>query len=244
MKKAILILCTAALLAGCQQQPHEPPAETETVLPAAETQAATLETSIPETTEVIQSESMEALLPDPTEETVELSYAAYQVVYNVLTDGDQESAVFQGIGPNGDLAWSYETQSYASAQLPRITPVGQYEDRYYLVEDGTVVALDVCTGRILFENPEFQGCPAPKAMLIDSYGFLYLAGMDRPDFFAMDPQGNTVKRMDSLSQEYCRPMEILQEGDQLTVYMESDLHGGSGRFPCEIPMDWLPQAQG
>lgn len=242
MKKAILILSLALLLSGCGNA-AEQPAELQTQpAPASPTEtAAPTEMSVPEqTVEAVQ----EPLLPDPTEDTAELSYAAYQVVYNVLTEDSLESAVFQGIAPDGALAWTYETGSYPMAQLPAITPVGSFEDRYYLIENGMVVALDMCSGQILFRNTDFMGSPAPEAMLIDDYGYLYLSGYDSPDFFAMDPQGSTVKRIPSLSEDYCMPFEIQQEGDQLIVYMESDQQGGSGRFPCYVPMDWLPQAQG
>ena len=236
MKKLFSLLAISLILTGCGTA----------ALPAAEpvTSPAT-----PETAE--EPFSAEASLPDhvlpletfPTEEP-ELSYDAYRVVYNILTDSQEESAQFQGIGSEGDLVWTYETQSYPMAQLGRITPVGQWQDHYYLIEDGRVVCLNIITGELLFENTEFSGSPCPEAMAIDEYGYLYLAGYDGPDFFAMDAQGHTVKRIPSLSEEFVRPVRISLDGDRLTVYMESDRSGNSGNFPCTLTMDWLPQAKG
>lgn len=235
MKKLLFLLGISLILTGCGTQ--APPAAE----PAISTAAVEATEAAP--TEAPPSEYILPLETFPTEEP-ELSYDAYRVVYNILTDSQEESAQFQGIGPEGELVWTYETQSYPMAQLGRITPVGQWQDHYYLIEDGTVLCLNIITGELLFENADFGGSPCPEAMAIDEYGYLYLAGYDGPDFFAMDAQGHTVKRIASLSEEFMRPIRISLEGDELTVYMESDRSGNSGHFPCTLPMGWLPQAKG
>ena len=166
------------------------------------------------------------------------------MAYNLLTAEGEEFGEFQGIDPEGNLLWTYVTPSYSMAQLSRITPIGLYQDRYYLIEDGTVVALDLLTGNVLFENPDFRGSPAPEAMLIDDFGYLYLSGYDSPLLFIMDPEGHTVRRITDYDTDYCMPFRLTMEGDTLTIHMESDGRGGSGDFPLEITADWLPQAVG
>ena len=238
MKKAILILALAALLAGCASSPAPAASIPETTVletSTAETESTAAE--IPETTAA--SVPLETL-----EQTLPLTYTAYQVVYNIMTEGGEESAVFQGIDPNGSLVWTYETGSYPMAQLSRITPLASFQDVYYLVEGGKVVALDIATGEIRFENPEFMGCPAPDAFFIDEYGYLCLAGYDGPDFFLMDPQGHTLRRGLPEDTPYCMPYEITREEDQIVIHMESDGQGNSGDFPVYVPMDWIPQAMG
>ena len=234
MKKLIFLIISLLLLSGCGKET----APVETIPDRAE--APITEESL--NTDAETAETAEQL-PAETEESIPLSADAYQIVYNVILEDQQESAVFQGIGPDGSLAWTYETGVYPTAQLSRISPVGRYQDNYYLVEDGTIVALDILTGEILFKNEDFKGSPAEDAMLFDEFGYLYLAGYDGPHFFAMDPDGNTVKRTETLSEDYWNPFQIQQEGDQLIIYMESDANG-SGNFPCYVERTWLPQPKG
>lgn len=244
MKKVIYLLLLTALLSGCgsKEAPEIPtpesPALTVLTEPATE---GFLETTEAPVSSAPVTQATETQIP---EETLELSYDAYQVVYNILTEGGEETAEFQGIGPDGNLLWTYRTDSYPMAQLSRIIPVGSYENQYYLIEGSGIVALDITTGAVLFENTDFTGSPGPEAMVIDDYGYLYLAGYDGPDFFAMDPQGHTVKQIPDLSSEFCRPARLLLEGDRIAVYMESDSQGNTGNFPCYVEMDWLPQAKG
>ena len=234
MKKQILILALCLLLTGCSRPAAEIPV-TEAV-----------PSSLPEETAASAfSEPPEEETWGPSEETEEpLAWDAYQVVYNISSDASGEQGVFQGLDPRGNLIWTYETGSYPMAQLPRITPLGRWQDTYYLLEDGTVVALYIPTGHVLFENADFGGCPAEKAVLIDEFGYLYLAGWDRPDFFAMDPQGHTVKVISSLDDQLSGAFRISQEQNTLYVHMERDSQGNSGDFPCPVEMDWLPQAKG
>ena len=243
MKKAIYVLLLAALLSGCgnkeSNEASEVPVLTVMTESAAET-AAFSEPSAP----AASTKTMEPTEAEIPEETLELSYDAYQVVYNIMTEGGEESAEFQGIGPDGDLIWTYETGSYPLAQLSRIVPLGRYQNQYYLMEGTGIVALDVTSGGILFENPDFTGSPCPDAILIDDYGYLYLAGYDGPDFFAMDPHGHTVKNILSISEDYHRPIGLELSENQITVFMESDAQGNSGNFPCQVDIDWLPQAKG
>ena len=238
MKKTILILALAALLTGCTSSPSPVSSVPETTLlqesfPAEESTAV----PVPET-------AAETAPAETAAETLPLTYSAYQVVYNIMTEGGEESAVFQGIDPNGSLVWTYETGSYPMAQLSRITPLASFQDVYYLVEGGKVVALDIATGEIRFENPEFMGCPAPDAFLIDEYGYLCLSGYDGPDFFLMDPQGHTVARGLPEDTPYCMPYEITREENRIVIHMESDGQGNSGDFPVYVPIDWVPQAMG
>ena len=244
MKKTILFpaLCLCLLLTGCGSSQPEP-AETPATTAAAETTAALPQETAP--VETVPAETEAAVLVTETEETLpELSSSAFQVVYNVITDGGEETAFFQGIGPGGALVWTYETGSYSAAQLSRITPLGRFADTYYLVEDGTITALDIVTGQVLFQNTEFRGSPASEAFLFDDYGYLCISGFDSPDLFVMDPEGHTILRESSISEEYCRPFRMEIQDGQLVVYMESDSHGNSGNFPCYVDMTWIPQALG
>ena len=196
MKKILLLLTLCCLLTGCGPSPapvSSPEPQGTKPLPT--------ETETPETAPVFKE--IQVL---PTE-APELSYDAYQVVYNILTDAGSESGQFQGIGPDGSLLWTYETEHFPQAQIEQITPVGQWQDRYYLIEGGTVKALNIADGTVLFSNSEFGGVPCREAMVLDDYGYLYLAGYDGPDFFAMDTEGRTVKKSPISAKHTCGPPE-------------------------------------
>ena len=238
MKKLIMIFLLSALLTGCGSPAPEPETPTLPTDPPVTAEAPS-ETMAPETTSVPLDPQVET-----TEESLPLSWDAYQVVYNILSDGLQETGTFQGIDPNGDLVWTYETQSFPMAQLRQIAPLGRYQGTYYLLEGTVIVALDIATGQILFENHDFCGSPTEEAILIDDYGYLYLAGYDRPDFFAMDPQGHTVKNVNCLDPNYCGAFRITWDEGRILVHMERDTAGNSGDFPIPVEADWLPQAKG
>lgn len=233
MKKTGIILCCALLLSGCGAAP-QPTKSTEPPAPSAQTQVVTQPSAAQET----------EFLPDPTQESVALSHAAFQVVYNYMMEDTEEYCTFQGIGPDGGLAWSQESKHFPTSETARIFPIGRFEGTYCYNEDGTIVALDVTNGNILWQNTEFQGICDSDTVLFDDYGYLYLCGSDGPDFMAIAPDGSTVRRIDVLSTEYTSPIRIQQEGQQLVIYLSKGSDNTQGAFPITVDMDWIPQAQG
>ena len=228
MKKALpLILLTALLLTGCGGKAQEPA--------QAPAPKLILETTAPETT-------VPVTLPDPTEETVELAYSAYQVTYTYLEDNGQEFYTFQGLDPHGTILWTRETAHLDLSQLQRTGPIGTWEDRFFYYEDGSVVCLDLVTGEELFRNPDFGG--AGVTSLLDPAGFVYLCGYHGPDLFVMDVEGNTVKKIASLDPNYYWAFQIQQVGNELIISLEGDGQDSPEVHTCSVPMDWLPQPQG
>ena len=237
MNKLIPALAlTALLLTGCGEKAPAPTITPATEPPVTETRAA--ETTVPEIT---VPETTEPTLPDPTEETVALSYAAYQVTYTYLEDNGQEFYTFQGLDPQGNIAWSLETAHLDLAQIPRIMPIGTFEDRFLYNEGGTVIALDLVTGRELWRNGDFGGSfAAESAAVIDPLGYLYLCGGDTPDLFVCDMEGNTILRIGAFENRQGTPYAIRQEGSELVVTSES----GGETAETRVPMDWIPQPEG
>lgn len=242
MKKFIFSCLLFLLLTGCSEKVSPAAEIPETEVPVFSSSAT--ETKFSEGQNPTATEETDPEIPVVSETTLPLSYDAYQVVYNITEQSGEESGVFQGIDPSGDLVWTYETGSYPQGQMLQISPLGRFQGIYYLLENGTVIGIDITTGQILFENNDFEGCSSQEASFIDDYGYLYLCGFDKPDFFAMDPMGHTVKVISTLNQNYFAPFKITVDGSMLTVHMESDSMGNSGDFPIDIPMDWIPQAKG
>ena len=227
---------SALLLAGCggTEEPTVPP--TVPPAPVAETAPA-----VPETTEETRFTQPPETLPDPTEETVALSYTAYHVTYTFLEDSGTESYTFQGIDPQGNVVWTLETPVFDMGMTPRIMPVGTWEDRFLYNEDGTLVALDITTGEELWRNQEFQGSFASESsVLVDPAGFVYLCGWDTPDLFVCDMAGRTVLRINGFEDREGNAFAIRQEDNELVI--TSEIPDGSREH--RVPMDWIPQPQG
>ena len=225
MKKLPHVLLLSALtLTGCgKKEPAPPPALLD----------------LNPTTQATET------LPDPTEETVELSYAAYQVTYTYLEDQGQEFYTFQGIGPDGAVVWTRESAHLDCAQVQRVSPIGTADGAFFYNEDGTVIALDVKSGEILWENSDFGGnFSTPQAAMVDPDGFLYLCGYFGPDLFVLDLEGNTVKKIDSLNPDYFWAFQVQREGEELVISLEGDGASSGETHIQTVPMDWLPQPQG
>ena len=238
MKNLIFPCVLLLLLTGCGAGSS---AASETQEPVFSTTSAE-KTAEEEITDAPAETRMESV-PEP-ETTLPLSYDAYQVAYNIMEQNGEEIGTFQGIDPEGNLIWTYTTAAYPQGQMMQVSPLGRFQGTYYLLEGGTVMALDIVSGHILFENGDFGGCSSQEVSFIDDYGYLYLCGFDKPDFFAMDPMGHTVKKIGTLDEEHYGPFKITVEDDILTVHMEMDSMGNSGDFPVSVPMDWIPQAKG
>lgn len=243
MNKFIFPCVLLLLLTGCSPAADPVPEVTETT-PVSSAAAGTSTTVPAEETETFFAAETTAAPAAEAETALPLSYDAYQVVYNIMEQNGEESGTFQGIGPDGNLIWTYETGTYPQGQMLQISPLGRFQGTYYLLANGTVIAVDITTGQILFENRDFGGCASQEVCLIDDYGYLYLCGFDKPDFFAMDPMGHTVKVISTLDKQYFGPFKITADKNILTVHMGQDKQGNSGDFPITIDMDWLPQAKG
>lgn len=233
-----LLLISALILAGCSnEKPVPTEAQTE---PTVATETTATEAPVTEPTQTGE------VTEEPTE-TVELSYDAYQVLYTYVNEDNEEYYLLQGIDHQGNLIWSKETEHLAPAQLPRVSHIGTYEGKYFYCEDGTVIALDVTSGEVLWKNGDFGGSfSEDTAALIDSDGFIYLCGALGPDFIAIDVDGKTVKKIDSFSNVHSGAYRIDRKGEKLVIHLSDGPDGnvGDDGYIFEVEMDWLPELLG
>lgn len=174
---------------------------------------------------------------DEADEQEELpNYRVADVLFEPVYGGSSEYAMISGVDEDGELVWSTMTMVYDAAQLCQVTGIGLWNDRYYYVEGGSVVALDRETGSILWENADFGGCPAngDRACMILEDGTLYLTGYFGPDFMALDRNGNPIVRLATLHPDYYWPHTLTLEGDRLTITMEG---GPEGSWEYFIALD-------
>ena len=83
------------------------------------------------------------------------------------------------------------------------------------MEGGTVKALDLGSGAVIWSNDEFTGCAYGSDFGED--GTLYVCGYYGPDLFVVDRDGNMLKRIDSFRENYIWPHKIKYLGDQLAI---------------------------
>ncbi len=129
-----------------------------------------------------------------------------------------EFAIIMGMDSAGEPQWTHVTDRYPCTQVSRVEEVLCTQDQYVFVEDGTLVTLDMATGKILWKNSEFGGSGAWGTEGND--GNLYFCGYMGPVFFATDREGNTLSRIASVGQEYGWAHDIRMEGDKIAITLD------------------------
>ena len=119
-----------------------------------------------------------------------------------------------------------------ATELDRVNEIGMREEVYYYAAGGTVTALDLQSGEVLWENEEFQG--ASLSYSFGSDGQLYLCGYYGPDFFAVDQEGNTLCRIDSFSAQYQWPHGIRCSGEQAVVTVSEAASGEEAEITVNL----------
>lgn len=152
---------------------------------------------------------------------------------------DKEYAVITALDADGETVWKLETQHYHVAQLDSVTEIGMWNDRFYYVEGGTIVALNRETGEMLWENREFRGHPAGKdACLILENGTIVATGFFSPDLAVVDKDGNMLAYLGTYDEDIYWPYEVVMEDDMIVITFEGT-PDGSGEVKLTVdPETW------
>lgn len=142
------------------------------------------------------------------------------------------SATVTGYGKDGGTVWTYNTPSLEDLMLDRVDDIGQKGDAYYFVEDGSVVALDVQTGKELWRNGDFKGYGSISAM----GDAIYLCGYFGPDFYAVSYDGKTLARNEQFHKDYMWPFKIELSGNCAIVHMSSGPNGDGIDQPFHVDL--------
>ena len=148
----------------------------------------------------------------------------YSVTFRrILSSTDHaEYAEITAYGSNGQQQWHYTTPSYPLADLTRLEEIGQFGSLYLYNESGTIVALDVYTGEVLWKNTEFGG--ASIAAVSDEKA-VYLCGYYGPCLFAVSYAGDTIKRIEAINDTYKWPSWISFSSEGILIYMDDGPKG-------------------
>ncbi len=147
-----------------------------------------------------------------------------RVIFDYFIDNGRECADIIGMdGQNGQV-WKYEVRSaHGITELEAVQEIGVIGDAYYFNEDGTIVALAISDGRVLWKNTDFGG--ASIAFDTDEQGTLYLCGYYGPDLFAIDRNGNTLINVGSFSPDFQWPYELRYENRAVYITFDSSWQG-------------------
>jgi len=131
------------------------------------------------------------------------------------------SATVTGYDKDGGTVWTYKTPPLEDLMLDRVDDIGLKGSAYYFVEDGSVAALDVQTGNVLWKNGDFKGYGSISAM----GDAIYLCGYFGPDFYAISYDGQTLARIEQFHKDYTWPNKIEISGGSAIVHMSGGPNG-------------------
>lgn len=166
---------------------------------------------------------LKAETEDSEEETKLVETIAFE--RTVDPDVSEEFAQITAYDKDHNMVWEYGTDGYPLTENECLADIGEDGDHYYFNECGTVVALDRNTGEVLWKNDDFVGVGGDSAIGDD--GVLYLCGYQGPDFCAVDPDGTTIKRIESFGEYYAMAHKIRCKDDHVEVSLEAGPDGWS-----------------
>lgn len=150
-----------------------------------------------------------------------------ELVSNTYFDEAQETAfeyaIITAYNDVGEVVWKYETPKCIMTEMDAIVELGQRGNRYYFVEDTSVVCIDVESGAVLWKNNDYAGRATGIAF---GENAIYLCGQYGPDFYAVSYEGKTLARIQEFNPQYCWASKIELLVGTAAVY----LYGGTDDY--------------
>jgi hypothetical protein len=140
----------------------------------------------------------------------------FEVKYDESTSKEYATIVCQG--ERGEY-WTYETDKYEVGQCSSLEILESPVNVIYLNEGGTIKALNISDGKILWQNSEY--CGSGTVCTMDEDDNLYVAGFDSPSLMIIDPNGQTLLRVPQFA-EYFWPYDMYIEDNMLTILFDSE----------------------
>ena len=136
---------------------------------------------------------------------------------------DKETAVITGLDKDGNAVWSITTGEYPVTQLEGVQEIGIRGNRYYYVEDTEIIVLNLADGTECWRNSDFSGGSISFDFGPDDT--LYICGAFSPDFFAVDRNGNTLKKIVTFNEKFYWPYKVEYQENQVAVSMDGGPNG-------------------
>lgn len=168
-----------------------------------------------------------------------MGLASNVVLKNMSGSEGTEFAVITAKDHFGTTIWERTTNSYYATEALQIDEIGRSGDAYFYSEGGTIVALDLQSGNVLWTNSDFKGIGVKAVIDEDT---IYACGYNGPVFYAVSTSGKTLARIAEFDEVYRRPTNIKLMSDKILVYAaaeETDAKGQEILRPFYIdPRNW------
>lgn len=171
---------------------------------------------------VSQPDSVEDVFVEVNEDwnyvlTPEQEFAyLFEVKYDESTCKEYATMICQG---EQGAYWTYETGKHEVGQCSALEILESPVECIYLNEGGTITALNIYDGKILWQNSDYQGSGSVCTM--DESDNLYVAGFDSPDLIVIDANGKTLHRVAKFG-DYFWPYDMSVEDNMLTIHFDSE----------------------
>lgn len=182
-----------------------------------------------------------------TEDTVlEDGTVQHKSLYGTVTfkleyqDGGQSLyGVIRALDSSGAVLWKRSTDSYMCAGYAQVTDLGIHGNRYYYEEGGTIVAIRIADGAILWKSVQALGAPR---CCFGAGDMIYLCGYYGPDFVALDRTGEALQYINSLDADFAYTTAIRYENG--IVYITKDgSESGQAAKTFSIDVSWMEPEQ-
>ena len=178
-----------------------------------------------------------------TEDTVlEDGTVQHKSLYGTVTfkleyqDGGQSLyGVIRAEDISGAVLWERSTDSYMCAGYAQVTDLGIHGNRYYYEEGGTIVAIRIEDGAVLWKSVQALG--APRCCFGEG-DMIYLCGYYGPDFVALDKGGQVVQRINSLDTDFAYTTAIRYE-DGIVYVTKDGSESGQTAKTFAVDVSWM-----
>lgn len=182
-----------------------------------------------------------------TEDTVlEDGTVQHKSLYGTVTfkleyqDGGQSLyGVIRAEDISGAVLWERSTDSYMCAGYAQVTDLGIHGNRYYYEEGGTIVAIHIADGAILWKSVQALG--APRCCFGEG-DMIYLCGYYGPDFVALDWTGEALQYINSLDADFAYTTAIWYEAGTVYVTKDGSVSGQSAKT-FSVDVSWMEPEQ-
>lgn len=156
------------------------------------------------------SSVLSPVTPAKNASEVRFDYFYYQ---NEHGEGDRANIV--GLDKNQNPVWIYRSSSDDNHQVSPIEEIGTYGNTYYFLDNGTLTALDIKTGKLLWQNTDIH--LAGVSSFIDTNGTIYLCGFLWHDFVVINTKGEMLKYIEMFDEDYFWPCAIEKKSGKIYV---------------------------
>ncbi|MDD6662695.1 MAG: YARHG domain-containing protein [Lachnospiraceae bacterium] len=151
-------------------------------------------------------------------------------------DGGQSLyGVIRAADSSGAVLWERTTDSYMCAGYAQVTDLGINGERYYYEEGGTIVAVRIADGAILWKSVQALGAPR---CCFGPGDMIYLCGYYGPDFVALDRTGKSLQYTNSLDADFAYTTAIWYEAGTVYVTKDGSASGQSAKT-FAVDVSWM-----